>query len=139
MKTLFLVLALLLQNENPPLFQTVVKNAKSENKPILLIFSGSDWCANCIKLKTNVFDQEAFKTLQAEKFEMYTADFPRGVDHFGSPCFGYIIPPNPAPICRAKIRDGVPEFTSTRIVLPVVGQSQLQRFLSTRKTQFWPV
>ena len=77
MKTLFLVLALLLQNENPPLFQTVVKNAKSENKPILLIFSGSDWCANCIKLKTNVFDQESFKTLQAEKFKMYTADFPR--------------------------------------------------------------
>jgi thioredoxin-related protein len=77
MKVFFLSLILFIQGDVQPLFQAVVNSAKTSNKPILLVFSGSDWCSNCIKLKTNVFDQEEFKSLQTETFEMYIADFPR--------------------------------------------------------------
>ena len=77
MKILLLSLVLFFQGERQPFYQNVVQKAKTENKPILLVFSGSDWCSNCIKLKSNVFDQEAFQFLKSEKFEMYTADFPR--------------------------------------------------------------
>ena len=77
MKVFFLSLILFIQGDVQPLFKAVVNSAKAFNKPILLVFSGSDWCSNCIKLKTNIFDQEEFKSLQTETFEMYTADFPR--------------------------------------------------------------
>ena len=77
MRVLLLSILLLFQDEAPPLYHDVVKSAKASDKPILLVFSGSDWCGNCIKLKANVFDQENFKALQIESFEMYTADFPR--------------------------------------------------------------
>lgn len=77
MKILLVSILFLLQGELQPTYFSVVKKAQSENKPILLVFSGSDWCSNCIKLKTNVFEKEDFKVLQSEKFEMYTADFPR--------------------------------------------------------------
>ena len=77
MKILLVSILFLLQGELQPTYFSVVKKAQSENKSILLVFSGSDWCSNCIKLKTNVFEKEDFKVLQSEKFEMYTADFPR--------------------------------------------------------------
>lgn len=77
MRVLLFSILLLFQDEAPPLYHDVVKSAKASDKPILLVFSGSDWCSNCIKLKANVFDQEDFKALQIESFEMYTADFPR--------------------------------------------------------------
>ena len=77
MKILLVSILFLLQGGLQPTYFSVVKKAQSENKPILLVFSGSDWCSNCIKLKTNVFEKEDFKVLQSEKFEMYTADFPR--------------------------------------------------------------
>lgn len=50
--------------------------AKKENKNILLVFSGSDWCAPCIKLNTNVFQSELFKT-ESTKWVLYNADFPK--------------------------------------------------------------
>ena len=30
--------------------------AKNENKPIVLVFSGSDWCGPCIRLKKTILD-----------------------------------------------------------------------------------
>lgn len=77
MKILLFSLIFLLQGEVQPYYQEVLKDAKATDKPLLLVFSGSDWCSNCIKLKANVFDQKDFRVLQKESFEMYTADFPR--------------------------------------------------------------
>ena len=76
MRLLAFTFFLFIQNA-PPTFQDVAQKAKQENKPILLVFSGSDWCANCIRLKSNVFEQAAFVQLQEGSFLMYTADFPR--------------------------------------------------------------
>ncbi|MCX6232298.1 MAG: thioredoxin family protein [Bacteroidetes bacterium] len=58
-------------------FSTVKEKAKTENKKILLYFSGSDWCAPCIKFRMNFINSEQFKTYSADKIVVYDADFPR--------------------------------------------------------------
>ena len=58
-------------------FEEALQEASKENKNILLVFSGSDWCAPCIKLDNVVWKSEAFK-LEAEKsWVIYKADFPK--------------------------------------------------------------
>jgi thioredoxin-related protein len=58
-------------------FEETKQQASKENKNILLVFSGSDWCAPCIKLDNIVWKSEAFKT-EAEKYwVIYKADFPK--------------------------------------------------------------
>jgi thioredoxin-related protein len=52
-------------------------DAKKENKNILLVFSGSDWCAPCIKLDKNIFQSEEFKTEAEKKWVLVKADFPK--------------------------------------------------------------
>lgn len=51
--------------------------ANKENKKILLVFSGSDWCAPCMKLEKNVWQSEVFKKEAAEKYVLIKADFPK--------------------------------------------------------------
>lgn len=58
-------------------FEAAKATATSENKYILLNFSGSDWCGPCIKLKKEVFESEAFSTLAEKNLVMVRADFPR--------------------------------------------------------------
>lgn len=58
-------------------FETALATAKSENKNVLLIFSGSDWCAPCMKLEKNVFHTEIFKSESAANWVIYKADFPK--------------------------------------------------------------
>jgi len=58
-------------------FSTAKETATAEHKYILLNFSGSDWCAPCIKLKKEVFESESFSPLADEKLVLVRADFPR--------------------------------------------------------------
>ena len=51
--------------------------AKTSNKNILLVFSGSDWCAPCIKLDRTIFQTEVFKAEAAQKWVLVKADFPK--------------------------------------------------------------
>lgn len=51
--------------------------ATQENKFILLNFSGSDWCAPCIKMKKEVFENEAFLSIAENELILVRADFPR--------------------------------------------------------------
>ncbi|NMH88406.1 thioredoxin family protein [Flavivirga algicola] len=51
--------------------------AKEKNQNIVLVFSGSDWCAPCIKLEREVFDTNTFKAYSKDNFVMLKADFPR--------------------------------------------------------------
>jgi len=51
--------------------------ASQENKNIILVFAGSDWCAPCIKLEKNIWESAAFKKTAAENWVMLKADFPR--------------------------------------------------------------
>ena len=51
--------------------------AISSNKNILLVFSGSDWCAPCIKLDRTIFQTEVFKAEAELKWVLVKADFPK--------------------------------------------------------------
>jgi thioredoxin-related protein len=51
--------------------------AANENKNILIVFSGSDWCAPCMKLEKIVWKSEAFKTEAEKKWVLVRADFPK--------------------------------------------------------------
>ncbi len=47
------------------------------NKPILLVFSGSDWCAPCIKLDRDIWTTPVFQSYAKKNLILYKADFPR--------------------------------------------------------------
>jgi thioredoxin-related protein len=51
--------------------------AAEERKDLLLFFTGSDWCPYCAKLKSEVFDQEAFKTEAPKQYVLVALDYPR--------------------------------------------------------------
>lgn len=51
--------------------------ARQENKPIILVFQGSDWCTPCIRLDREVWETEAFKSYASDHYVMLLADFPR--------------------------------------------------------------
>ena len=43
-------------------WDAAAKESKSTGKPILMDFTGSDWCGWCIKLNDEVFKHDPFKT-----------------------------------------------------------------------------
>ncbi len=51
--------------------------AKKENKPIVLVFAGSDWCAPCIKLERSIWKSSEFIQFSERNYILYKADFPR--------------------------------------------------------------
>jgi thioredoxin-related protein len=55
--------------------------AKENNRPVILVFSGSDWCAPCIKLDRLIWQSEEFKEYAKENYVLYQADFPRKKDN----------------------------------------------------------
>ncbi len=61
-------------------FKEALEKAKSEQKPILIYFTGSDWCGPCIQLDKELFHTEKFETFAKEKMVVYMADFPRNRD-----------------------------------------------------------
>ena len=52
------------------------KRAKDEKKPMLLDFTGSDWCGWCIRLKKEVFATPEFETYAKEHLVLVEVDFP---------------------------------------------------------------
>lgn len=58
-------------------FEQAKAQAQSENKLLLVDFTGSDWCGWCIRLKQEVFDQEVFKKEAPQQFVFVELDFPR--------------------------------------------------------------
>ncbi len=53
------------------------QRAKEQNKKIVLVFQGSDWCTPCIKLDHEIWQSDDFKKYAKEHFVMVKADFPR--------------------------------------------------------------
>jgi thiol-disulfide isomerase/thioredoxin len=49
--------------------------AAKENKPLLVDFTGSDWCSYCIKLHAEVFDKPEFEAF-AKNYVLVELDFP---------------------------------------------------------------
>ena len=58
-------------------FAAAKKEAVASKKDLLMDFTGSDWCGWCIKLKEEVFSQDAFKAGVKDKFVLVEVDFPK--------------------------------------------------------------
>lgn len=57
-------------------FDKAKQESKTSGKYILMSFSGSDWCANCIRLDRDLFQQESFQSFAAENLILLKLDFP---------------------------------------------------------------
>ena len=57
-------------------FDVAKQRAQDEKKPILLDFTGSDWCGWCMKLKKEVFDTPEFRQYAKDKLVLVEVDFP---------------------------------------------------------------
>lgn len=57
-------------------YDKAMKVAKEKNLPVLIDFTGSDWCGWCIRLKDEVFTQSMFKETAPEKFVLLELDYP---------------------------------------------------------------
>lgn len=58
-------------------FEKAKIQAAKQQVPILVNFSGSDWCGWCKRLDKEVFSEEAFKKYAKENLVLFVADFPR--------------------------------------------------------------
>jgi thioredoxin-related protein len=53
------------------------RQAAEAKKPVLLIFSGSDWCAPCMQFDKNVFSSGEFQSFIQDNLYIVKADFPQ--------------------------------------------------------------
>lgn len=58
--------------------EKALKDAKAQDKPVLVEFTGSDWCPPCIAMRKNVFSKKEFVKEASEDFILVELDFPRG-------------------------------------------------------------
>ena len=58
-------------------FDDAKAKAEKENKNILLVFSGSDWCGPCMKLDKVVWQSADFQMEANKSWVIYKADFPK--------------------------------------------------------------
>ena len=58
-------------------FESARKLAAKDGKPMLVLFTGSDWCRWCVKLEGEVFSQPAFSSVIPKEMVPVFLDFPR--------------------------------------------------------------
>lgn len=58
-------------------YQQAKQKSKSTNKPMVLFFTGSDWCTWCHKLEDEVLKTDAFARAAGDQFIFVKLDFPR--------------------------------------------------------------
>lgn len=59
-------------------YQEALAGAKANKKPILMLFTGSDWCPPCKALYNNILNTDSFKAYAKENLVLLVLDFPRG-------------------------------------------------------------
>ncbi len=58
-------------------FEAASKEAKANNKPIMMVFAGSDWCKPCIMLRKEVWESYSFMKYAKDNLVLVELDFPR--------------------------------------------------------------
>ncbi|HEY5791901.1 MAG TPA: thioredoxin family protein, partial [Chthoniobacterales bacterium] len=58
-------------------YDTALAQAKKENKPVLVDFTGSDWCPPCKMMDKEVFASTDFQTYAAKSLVLLRVDFPK--------------------------------------------------------------
>ena len=61
-------------------WEEVKKMAKKENKNILIILTGSEWCAPCKKMDKKLFTSSEFQKYADENLVLFVIDLPRNMD-----------------------------------------------------------
>lgn len=56
-------------------FDDISKKSEKDKKPILMVFSGSDWCKPCMQLKKDVIENGSFSEVESRSIFVYV-DFP---------------------------------------------------------------
>lgn len=57
-------------------YEQAVQQSKSDSKPLLLFFTGSDWCGWCNKLDDEILETSEFASAAGNKFIFVKLDFP---------------------------------------------------------------
>lgn len=57
-------------------FDEAVNQSKASSKPLLILFTGSDWCEWCVKLEDEVFKSKDFANQAGNKYVFLRLDFP---------------------------------------------------------------
>ena len=53
------------------------RHASESQKPVLLVFAGSDWCAPCIRFEKQVLTESGFQEFAKNNLVILRADFPQ--------------------------------------------------------------
>ena len=61
-------------------YNAAMTAARQTNRPVFVLFTGSDWCGWCIKLRKDVLSQPAFQKLASEELILMFVDSPSGFD-----------------------------------------------------------
>ncbi|GEM_PF-3618946 len=61
-------------------FDAAKETAVKANKPVLVLFSGTDWCPPCKRLRTSLLDTPEFQQMIKEKCVALYVHVPRGND-----------------------------------------------------------
>lgn len=56
--------------------ETSLSKATAENKAVMMIFSGSDWCKPCMELRSNILESEDFVAFSKQSLILLELDFP---------------------------------------------------------------
>lgn len=59
-------------------YPAALAEAAKEKRPVLLEFTGSDWCPPCMMMKKRVFDSAEFGKFAADNLVLVELDFPQG-------------------------------------------------------------
>ena len=73
---LFLTSTLALANGWMTDWEAAKAKAKAENKPILINFTGTDWCGWCIRIEKECFLEKRISRIRSEKFDSHGSRFP---------------------------------------------------------------
>jgi protein disulfide-isomerase len=58
-------------------FAAASAKAAASKRPLLLDFTGSDWCGWCVKLDKEVFQKSDFQSFSTKHLELVKLDFPK--------------------------------------------------------------
>ena len=58
-------------------WKVATQKSKKNNRKLILVFSGSDWCIPCIKLEKEIWEEKSFMAYALENYVLLRADFPK--------------------------------------------------------------
>ena len=58
-------------------FDKALQIAQSLDRPVLINFTGSDWCSWCVKIKEDIFNSDTFENWARERVILVELDFPQ--------------------------------------------------------------